>query len=385
MEERKIYRIIDIHRLLFLISCISLASTSIEDSLKGIRRHGIGTTPMHKVLLTQKGYIQFLRWELPVPELEEFTFCLWVQSNNLSLPHSIFSYSKDEKDRLTRAWISSYGRSIHLEISGMSIFEQPTNIKEDRWYHVCQSWENRAGRYALWLDGRILTQGSSKETINHRIPKGGDIVLGQEYTDFDKGLEEGIEGAVLGFNLLLASAFSPPIGYYQETPLDPIPGLSALDFAMGLFFPARIPKRFSKDEASPEVRMPHATQSAVSSGVQAADHVDWALRIPTGRRNVPNPPESSWRFAEEPGEGLYWPAGSRYRRGAIAKREIGGGNWIEQPLGLQLVQLSYVHCEIGRGSPFIGGPLMLISWSRTPVRVFGGATVKNVAGTCGNF
>jgi hypothetical protein len=34
------------------------------------------------------------------------------------------------------------------------------------------------------------------------IPGGGDVVVGQEYTDFDKGLDDGIEGEVFGFNLL---------------------------------------------------------------------------------------------------------------------------------------------------------------------------------------
>ena len=43
------------------------------------------------------------------------------------------------------------------------------------------------------------------------------------------------------------------------------------------------------------------------------------------------------------------------------------------------------HCEIGRGSPYIGGKLMLISWTRTAVRIFGGVLLKNVASDCGNF
>lgn len=43
--------------------------------------------------------------------------------------------------------------------------------------------------------------------LKGRIIKGeGDIVVGQEYTDFDKGLEDGIEGAIYGFNLVLSPA-----------------------------------------------------------------------------------------------------------------------------------------------------------------------------------
>lgn len=36
---------------------------------------------------------QFLRWELPVPKLTEFTFCLWMESYDLTHSHPIFSYS----------------------------------------------------------------------------------------------------------------------------------------------------------------------------------------------------------------------------------------------------------------------------------------------------
>lgn len=32
------------------------------------------------------------------------------------------------------------------------------------------------------------------------------MVVGQEYTDFDKGLEDGIEGEIYGFNFVLSSA-----------------------------------------------------------------------------------------------------------------------------------------------------------------------------------
>lgn len=39
--------------------------------------------------------LQFLRWELPVPEIEEFTFCMWIKSANLTYSHSIFSYSSE--------------------------------------------------------------------------------------------------------------------------------------------------------------------------------------------------------------------------------------------------------------------------------------------------
>ncbi|XP_076756387.1 pentraxin-4 [Xylocopa sonorina] len=261
-------------------------------------------TPMQKVQLTQKGYIQFLRWELPVPEIREFTFCLWMESNDLTHAHPIFSYSRNEKERLVRSWISPRGRSIHLEIGGRRVLGTSIDILENRWYHFCLSWESKAGRYGLWVNGQLQAEGHSDQTRGHAIPGGGDIVLGQEYTDFDKGLDDGIEGSVFGFNLLLASAFEP------------------LDISN-----------------SDTIRLPFG--SSYASGVTQRG-IDYTI-------------SNESRHLEE------------------------------LPLGYQLIRLSYVHCEIGRGSPFIGGPLMLISWTRTPVRIFGGAALKNIDGGCDNL
>lgn len=145
------------------------------------------------------------------------------------------------------------------------------------------------------------------------IPRNGDIVVGQEYTDFDKGFEDGIEGAVLGFNLLLASAFDTPN--------------RKADF----------PPPFLADQENLEF----------------------------GAKLEPPP---------------IWQDNNVRRRSARQTERR-----IEKPLGLQLVETGFNQCEIGRGSPYIGGTKMLISWSRTPVRVFGGAILKNVNEDCGVF
>ncbi|XP_076652414.1 uncharacterized protein LOC143358824 [Halictus rubicundus] len=306
---------------------------------------GTHTTPMHKVQLTQKGYIQFLRWEVPVPELTEFTFCLWLKSVDLTHPHSIFSYSRDEKDRLVRAWVSSRGSSVHLEIAGKKVFAAPTDIHENRWYHLCQSWENQAGRYALWVNGALWVQGRCEELIGHVIPSKGDIVLGQEYTDFDKGLEEGVEGAVLGFNLLLSSAFEPLKLAVRDPELIYIPN-----------------EPFSRIPPKPVHRSLVFGARTVYNVVPIQSH--------SVIRSIDDYPRSTGRSRT-----------SRHN----SMRPRGRYSYQKLPLGLQLVQLTYIHCEIGRGSPFIGGSLMLISWTRTPVRIFGGAVVKNVRSKCGDF
>ncbi|XP_072762132.1 uncharacterized protein [Anoplolepis gracilipes] len=352
-----------------LIATVSGISTALVDAEKNV----VGT-PMHGVELTQKGYIQFLRWALPVPEIHEFTFCLWIKSTDLKYPHSIFSYSRNERERLIRSWISSRGRSIHLEIDGVEIFRRSVRIEEHRWYHVCQSWENRVGRYALWLDGQLEVQGHLEEMIEYVIPNGGDIVLGQEYTDFDKGLEEGIEGAVLGFNLLLASAFDSLDDGHQR-PFRSINGTRNQAIVPPAATPIKMARRDSDLRATRALDELVSTRFALNPNWSRKSFENSSTVSPLHQLNIANDTRKE----------------ETIRRQAITFVDdlIGEinlpGKPSDDPLGLQLVKLSYVRCQLGRGSPPIGGSLMLISWSRTPVRMFGGAIVKNVGNECGKF
>lgn len=224
--------------------------------------------------------------------------------------------------------------------------------------------------------------------IDHVVPGGGDIVLGQEYTDFDKGLEEGVEGAVLGFNLLLASAFDfLDSGYQRFSSSSAIAG--ATNLAEGNPYAARIRTKI----ATPGAVRGSALDRLVSS--RFALGPNWSRRIfrSDGARatseessvissaHLSNVTDDTWRERASPVRRNAISLGADHAIGEINALEISPG----APLGLQLVKLSYVHCQLGRGSPPIGGPLMLISWSRTPVKVFGGATIKNVGNECGRF
>lgn len=229
------------------------------------------------------------------------------------------------------------------------------------------SWENQAGRYGLWIDGQLRAQGRSYEvriyfnikyikrekkkkkskfqTIDHTIPSGGDIVVGQEYTDFDKGLDDGIEGSIVGFNLLLSSAFDTHDSIQVSRAASRYATVVAPLFA-GI--PTKLMQLRGIDYGRDRAR----TRAPISNQ-RGRRYAEDATSLPLVE------------FVISPS-------------GVIRRRN-------ERSLGLQIVRLSYVRCEIGRGSPFIGGSLMLISWTRTPVRVFGGAVLKNVNSDCGNF
>jgi len=52
------------------------------------------------------------------------------------------------------------------------------------------------------------------------LPGGGDVVVGQELTDFNKGLDDGIEGEIFGFNMVdeavdIHESASTPFAHYR--------------------------------------------------------------------------------------------------------------------------------------------------------------------------
>jgi hypothetical protein len=38
---------------------------------------------------------QFLQYDVQMPPLHDFTFCIWVKSSNFSYAHPLFSYSSE--------------------------------------------------------------------------------------------------------------------------------------------------------------------------------------------------------------------------------------------------------------------------------------------------
>lgn len=75
---------------------IDRKSTSIKDKegrLLKVTEETKSMPSLYKVKLTQRGYIQFLRYIADIPPLQEYTFCLWFMSKNLTHSHPLFSYS----------------------------------------------------------------------------------------------------------------------------------------------------------------------------------------------------------------------------------------------------------------------------------------------------
>lgn len=175
---------------------------------------------------------------------------------------------------------------------------------------------------------------------------GGDIVVGQEYTDFDKGYEDGIEGSIFGFNLVHA--------FTSVTTLPDPDYRNAIHFAR---------KR----------NVPH--NPAHKQYIRQKRGILDMFRSMLMFFAPPNHParlksfiNSEHRMAKND---IIPTANSR-----ILSNEIGG----KKPLGLSLVELGY-NCLLGKGAP-LKGEKVLVSWTKTVVRVFGGAILKSEIPFC---
>ncbi|KAI4465561.1 concanavalin a-like lectin/glucanase domain superfamily [Holotrichia oblita] len=482
-----------IQTIVILLLSLSALNTEIIDrrQLKQGHMNNAPDTSVLKVTLTQKGYIQFLQYIADVPTISEFTFCIWMKSINLTHSHPLLSYSsksvinihfnynlidlnknnnvgesRRDTERLIRSWVTPGGKNLNLEILENEIFSVPVELAENRWYHICQSWLSLTGGWIVFIDGQAKLIGFS-EKVNYekyflcnmnvflyemrsvKIPSGGEIVVGQEYTDFDKGLDDGIEGDIYGFNLVLASASptsvsekQPPPLYLHQTDVGlrrqlhlPAPVLrskrplniyrgSATQINSHAYDPnynanltppkaagpqitteaADVPEVLSYFDTSVNAREAKGIFSNLGKGVlnMFNDYEsEKPLRLKTSLAELTNSPTQ--HQVEQLNYGFYAPKHSSYvlqdgynsrysqqHQLYSPKRVFPANNRIlyhqkvglnTKPLGLILVELSYGNCALGKGSP-VNDKRLLISWTKTPVRVFGGAVLKSIPPFC---
>uniref|UniRef100_A0A2K6TDN4 Adhesion G protein-coupled receptor D2 n=1 Tax=Saimiri boliviensis boliviensis TaxID=39432 RepID=A0A2K6TDN4_SAIBB len=111
---------------------------------------------------------------------------------------------------------------------------------DGRWHHVCATWEQRGGRWALFSDGRRRA-GARGLGAGHPVPSGGILVLGQDQDSLGGGFSarDAFSGNLTDFHLW-ARALSPAQLHRARTCAPPHEGLlfrwdpGALDVAPSL-------------------------------------------------------------------------------------------------------------------------------------------------------
>lgn len=73
---------------------------------------------------------------------------------------------------------------------------------DSRWHHVCVTWEQRSGRWALFSDGRRCA-GAQGLSTGHPVPSNGVLVLGQDQDSLGGGFSahDAFSGNLTDFHL----------------------------------------------------------------------------------------------------------------------------------------------------------------------------------------
>jgi len=109
-----------------------------------------------------------------MPNLKAVTFCLWMKTadkGNVGVPLSYAVPGSDNEILLE-------GSKFNIWI-GTSYRRTSVSANDGRWHHICVTWENTAGSWKLYKDGKFGFAGKGFKT-GHVIRGGGALVLGQE-------------------------------------------------------------------------------------------------------------------------------------------------------------------------------------------------------------
>ncbi|CAH2985614.1 unnamed protein product [Chilo suppressalis] len=159
--------------------------------------------PVYKVVLTQKGYTQFLQYDIETPPLREFTFCTWIRTYDLGADQSIFTYVANGNSRALRLWLDSGGKFLTFSIEGKVTSKIPVDVTKDVWRHMCLSYQSDYGAWAVYIDAKLSLCESTRKLYGYVLPGGGSVIIG--YGTTDNGESSGFEGEMFGANMLLAS------------------------------------------------------------------------------------------------------------------------------------------------------------------------------------
>lgn len=184
------------------------------------------------------------RLRSPLPELAALTACAHVQWDCASSdPAALFSVAAPAlPNALQLRAFAEPGGVVRaaLVVRGHHAPFLAAFRADGRWHHVCATWEQRGGRWALFSDGRRRA-GARGLGAGHPVPSGSILVLGQDQDSLGGGFSarDAFSGNLTDFHLW-ARALSPTQLHQAQACAPPPEGLlfrwdpGALDIAPSL-------------------------------------------------------------------------------------------------------------------------------------------------------
>ncbi|XP_076984170.1 adhesion G protein-coupled receptor D2, partial [Tamandua tetradactyla] len=153
------------------------------------------------------------RLRAPLPALRALTACAHVQWDAAS-PHAAALFSLAVPALANALQLRAFaepGGAVYaaLVVRGHHAPFLAAFRADGRWHHVCATWEQHGGRWALFADGRRRA-GARGLGAGHPVPPGGVLVLGQDQDSLGGGFSarDAFSGNLTDFHLW-ARALSP--------------------------------------------------------------------------------------------------------------------------------------------------------------------------------
>lgn len=145
----------------------------------------IFTTPDFVLDFEKASVSNFVQLEGPKENLNEISFCCWIQTNDSFNYGAVLSYASSSSDNMFT--FTDYNGFV-LYVNGNHIVTDIT-INDGLWHFICVTWTSLSGFYEVYLDGSLHQTGYNLSSGNF-IESGGSLVLGQEQDDLGSSFSE---------------------------------------------------------------------------------------------------------------------------------------------------------------------------------------------------
>ncbi|XP_060829810.1 uncharacterized protein LOC132914599 [Bombus pascuorum] len=154
---------------------------------------------LYKIAMKQQLYFEYVHYKTQLPDMKEFTLCMWTKFYNHTNDHPLFSYAVGDQPRGILSWVANTARSSYymMNIDGHNLYRLNYPLRLNKWYHSCQSWNGRTGEWQIWVNDERVGRGFNNRLVGHVIKGGGIAITGQEQRQLGGGFLEG-DGAPPG-------------------------------------------------------------------------------------------------------------------------------------------------------------------------------------------
>ncbi|XP_034839178.1 uncharacterized protein b6 [Maniola hyperantus] len=153
-----------------------------QPGLLGTISSGSDSCSMYKVSMNQELFYQYVEYQTKLPDLKEFTLCMWTKFHNHTDDHPLFSYAVGDSPKEISAMVSNTEEASYFStaVNGQTYFRLNYPLKLNTWYHSCQSWNGKTGEWQIWVNAERVGRGFHNRLVGHVIKGGGTIITGQE-------------------------------------------------------------------------------------------------------------------------------------------------------------------------------------------------------------